>query len=400
MGRDVVIKFDSVSKIYRLQQQRTLKELLPSFLKTRSAIKKDMSALENVSFEIDRGETVGFIGSNGAGKSTVLKLIAGVTRPTKGYVKVDGRVSPLIELGAGFHPDMTGAENIFLNGVILGLTKKEIKDKFKEIVDFAELWDFIDQPVKHYSSGMYIRLGFAIAVNAVFDILLVDEVLAVGDFRFQQKCFQKLQQIQASGKTIIFVTHDLNSARAFCKKVFLLERGKLSLFGSPDKVVDYYIRKQGFSKSLPKGESKEIEQKSKGLLIEKVIFLDKNDKSKTTFLSGDFLKILIGYRAERTLNDIVFGIALYRSDGIHVYGTNSLLQSKNLIVKRGCGQVSFAIKKLPILSGEIKVTVAAHDRQGNNYDWQEKKYSFNVFQSKAGADGLIDFDAEFSAQND
>ncbi len=241
----VAIKFDRVSKLYHLQSHRTLKEFLPAFL-GRKQTKKEFWALKDVSFEVRKGETLGIIGPNGAGKSTILKLIAGVTEPTKGKVIVNGKVSPLIELGAGFHPDLTGRENIYLNGAILGLTKKEVDKKFKEIVDFAELWDFIDQPVKHYSSGMYMRLGFSIAIHTDPEILLIDEILAVGDTAFQEKCLDKMRDFQAQGVTIIFVSHSLETVETFCRKSLLLMNGQVVIFGKTDRVISNYLKNLRF----------------------------------------------------------------------------------------------------------------------------------------------------------
>ena len=255
------IIFNRVSKLYRLQQHRTLKELLPFLFRNRmereisalhsrnrklanAKLKRppaaNLWALKDVSFEVKKGETVGIIGPNGAGKSTILKLIAGVTKPTRGKITINGRVSPLIELGAGFHPDLTGRENIYLSGAILGLAKKEIDKKFKEIVDFAELWDFIDQPVKHYSSGMYMRLGFSIAVSIQPEILLIDEILAVGDTAFQEKCLDKMRDFQARGVTIIFVSHSLETVKNFCQRAILLKNGEVKREGKTGAVIADY----------------------------------------------------------------------------------------------------------------------------------------------------------------
>ncbi len=221
-----VIEFSQVTKSYSLQKQKTLKELAQALVLGEST-KNEFTALSNINFKIFPGETVGVIGPNGSGKSTILKLIAHVTYPTKGKVFVHGRVSPLIELGAGMHPELTGTENISLNGSILGLSQKEIKNKYKDIVDFAELWEFIDQPIKHYSSGMYMRLGFAIAVHTNPDILLVDEILSVGDVKFQEKCFKKMEEFKKSDTTILYVSHSLKSIYSFCDKIISLKNGEL-----------------------------------------------------------------------------------------------------------------------------------------------------------------------------
>lgn len=244
MSSEAAITVANVSKLYRKQNQRTFKELIPALFGGKN-VSESFWALKDINFEVKKGETVGIIGPNGSGKSTLLKLIAGVTQPTKGKITVNGRIAPLIELGAGFHPELTGRENVFLNGVILGMRRQEIEAKFNEIVDFAELWDFIDQPVKHYSSGMYLRLAFAVAVHTDPEILLVDEILAVGDERFQQKCFAKLKEFQALNKTIVLITHDLTSVQAYCNKAILIENSQLINQGNPADIVNQYVTSQG-----------------------------------------------------------------------------------------------------------------------------------------------------------
>jgi len=228
---EIAIKVDHVSKLFRKQNQRTFKELIPALFGGQKVV-ETFWALNDVDFEVKKGETLGIIGPNGSGKSTLLKLIAGVSQPTKGKVTVNGKIAPLIELGAGFHPELTGRENVYLNGVILGMTRKQIDAKFKEIVDFAELWEFIDQPVKHYSSGMYLRLAFAVAVHTDPDILLVDEILAVGDEKFQQKCFDRWLAMQKQGVTSILVSHDMNVVKSMSDRVLLVENGNQAYLGN------------------------------------------------------------------------------------------------------------------------------------------------------------------------
>lgn len=222
----IAIKIDRVSKLFHRQKQRTFKELIPALIGGEKAV-ETFWALQNIDLEIKKGETIGIIGPNGSGKSTLLKLIAGVSKPTSGTISVNGRIAPLIELGAGFHPELTGRENVFLNGVILGMSRKEIKAKFKEIIDFAELWDFIDQPVKHYSSGMYLRLAFAVAIHTDPEILLVDEILAVGDESFQKKCFERINLLIKNGTTIVIVSHNLAMVNSLCKKIVKLENSHM-----------------------------------------------------------------------------------------------------------------------------------------------------------------------------
>lgn len=239
-----VIQFDRVTKHFQLREGTTLREFVPAVFKGQGW-SEPFYALRDLTFSIDRGETVGIIGRNGSGKSTALKLMAGVMAPTEGAVRVCGRVSPLIELGAGFHPDLTGRENVFLNACILGMSSKEVRERFGDIVGFAELEDFIDTPVKRYSSGMYMRLGFAVAIYSDPDILLVDEVLSVGDAHFQDKCLAKMHDFQSSGATIVLVSHAMDLVKSFCQRAMLIDEGHLVEEGAPQEVVFRYLELVG-----------------------------------------------------------------------------------------------------------------------------------------------------------
>lgn len=234
------IEFRNVTKHFRLQEGQSLREFLPLLFR-RKAYSEPFYALRDVSFTIDRGEVVGVVGRNGSGKSTLLKLIAGVTAPSEGEVRVLGRVSPLIELGAGFHPDLTGRENIQMNASILGMSAKEIQARFDEIVDFAELHEFVDTPVKRYSSGMYMRLGFSVAVHANPEILLVDEVLSVGDAYFQEKCLMRMEEFKKQGVTIVVVSHSMDLVREFCDRVLIIDHGRLLDDGPAGAMVAEYL---------------------------------------------------------------------------------------------------------------------------------------------------------------
>ncbi len=234
-----VVTFTDVNKYYYLQHQKTLKELFQAMFFRKKTLEK-VHALKNVSFSINTGESIGIIGRNGAGKSTLLKLIAGVSSPTTGKVNVTGRVAPLIELGAGFHPELTGRENVFLNGVILGLKEEFIKSKFNDIVDFAEIHDFMDVPVKYYSSGMYMRLAFSVSVFVDPDILLIDEILSVGDVAFQKKCMHKMEEFKNRGITIIFVSHSMEAVSQFCDRVVYLKDGSVMFDGDSKEGVALY----------------------------------------------------------------------------------------------------------------------------------------------------------------
>lgn len=238
--KNISIEIKEVWESFRIYHQKneTLKAALVKF---KRGVYEEFWALKGVSFDVLRGETIGIIGQNGSGKSTLLKCIARILTPTRGQINVFGKISPLLELGAGFHPELTGRENIFVNGAILGLTRRQIKERYDDIVAFSELEDFIDTQVKAYSSGMYIRLGFAVAVYSDPDILLIDEILAVGDERFRHKCYAKIRNFQNNGKTIILVTHDMNAARDFCDRLVLLQKGSVQEIGKPQDVANTYI---------------------------------------------------------------------------------------------------------------------------------------------------------------
>jgi ABC-type polysaccharide/polyol phosphate transport system ATPase subunit len=235
------IEFWHVDKSFQLQEGRTLREFVPALLQGKGW-SEPFYALRDVTFAVGHGESYGIIGRNGSGKSTALKLIAGVSAPSRGEVRVTGRVSPLIELGAGFHPDLSGRENIDLNATILGMSGKLIRERFNEIVEFAELRDFIDTPVKRYSSGMYMRLGFSVAIHSDPEILLVDEVLAVGDAAFQEKCMEKMDEFKARGVTIVVVSHSMDLVQDFCQRVLLLDGGRAAAEGTPAEVIDRYLQ--------------------------------------------------------------------------------------------------------------------------------------------------------------
>jgi len=241
-----IIKFENVTKNFSKNNQKTFKEFLPALFMGEKTVDK-FTALSNISFEVQKGECVGIIGPNGAGKSTILKLVAGVMSPTSGKVTVHGKISPLIELGAGMHPELSGKENIYLNGAILGLKRKQIDQYYQSIVDFSELQEFIDQPIKHYSSGMYMRLAFSIAVHVDPEILIVDEILAVGDSAFQEKCFKKMEEFKKRGVTIIFVSHSMSQVQSFCTRAIYLKHGKLIADGLPDTVCQQYQNDQKLS---------------------------------------------------------------------------------------------------------------------------------------------------------
>jgi len=345
---ETVIAVDHVKKKYILYHQRhdSLKDLV---LAGRRASYDVLWALNDVSFEFKRGHTYGLIGENGCGKSTLLKAIANILRPESGTVTVDGRISALLELGAGFHPDLSGRENIFLNGAILRLPRAEIEARFDDIVAFSELAEFIDMPVKSYSSGMYMRLAFAIAVNVDPDILLIDEVLAVGDASFQRRCFRRIKEYQAAGKTIIFVSHDLNAVKDLCDEAILMDRGKIVATGAPINMVSAYfemLSKKEAVKRQSAGEGEPditgdalsaVDGKRYGFgaaAIKSYTLQNAAGLSTTSITSGE--RIVVRARVE--FNDViqnpVVGLTIHSSTGLDVYGTNTSYAKTAISPKR------------------------------------------------------------------
>jgi len=284
----IAIEIKNIKKSYFIHHEKKMlvNDIIFGFLKKKKI--EEFVAIKNVSFEVKQGESVGVIGDNGAGKTTILKLLSGVTVPTRGTVKVNGRVAGLLELGAGFHPDLTGRENIYLNGSILGLSKKEINEKFDAIVDYSGIEEFIDIPIKNYSSGMFVRLGFAVAVHVNPDILLIDEVLSVGDQSFQGKCLRTIEKFKNEGKTLIFVSHDLNIVRHICDRVILLDRGEIAAEGEAEKIISRYWLFVGEKKGIAKIESGHLTlmfNNGKIILLWKDIEITKNLSGYTSLRS-------------------------------------------------------------------------------------------------------------------
>jgi lipopolysaccharide transport system ATP-binding protein len=350
------IDLQHVTKIYRRYGGRQFATLKSAFLK-RSILRdlkpsETFCALNDVSFRVRTGSTFGVIGRNGSGKSTALKLVAGITKPTSGTVTVRGRISALIELGAGFHPEISGRENVYINGIMLGLTKRDIDKRFDEIVEFAELRDFIDEPVKNYSSGMYMRLGFSVAVHVDPEVLLVDEVLAVGDEAFTHKCLDKFADFKRRGKTILLVTHSLNLVERFCDEAMWLDGGRNAGEGDSKRVVDAYVSKvqqdeeqflasadvkaqqvsraaamaaPGATPATPEqvaGPTADVTQIGQGrwgsriVEISQVGLLDLNGDAAHVFQSGDLMRVHLRVRASRPVDDCVFGVGIFNAEEV------------------------------------------------------------------------------------
>ena len=388
------IEATGVSKVYRRFGNRRQFATLKSALLTGTLLRdlrpeETFPAVRGVSFRVRKGTTYGIIGRNGSGKSTMLKLVAGITKPTEGTVAVDGRISALIELGAGFHPEISGRENVFINGIMLGLTKREVASRFDEIVEFAELQDFIDAPVKTYSSGMYMRLGFAVAINVDPDVLLIDEVLAVGDESFTHKCLDKFSDFRRRGKTILLVTHSLNLVEKFCDEVLWLDSGRTRGEGDPRTVVSAYISEVARSEEqlLAAGDAKarqsaataeaspklgtdpdaaaraqagakagssvpsvspdtpppDMFQAAEGrwgtreIEILDVALVGADGQRRHVFQSGEPAALRLSVRALKPVHDFAFGVGIFNAEGACVYGTNTDIEEYPLEAPRGRG---------------------------------------------------------------
>jgi ABC-type polysaccharide/polyol phosphate transport system ATPase subunit len=406
------IEVRDVRKTYRRYGRRksfgTLKSAILSGRVARDLEADDsFEALKGVTFDVRAGQTFGIIGRNGSGKSTMLKLIAGIGRPSSGDVKVVGRVSALIELGAGFHPEISGRDNIFINGMMLGLSKREITQRFDEIVAFAELQDFIDEPVKTYSSGMYMRLGFSVAINVDPDVLLVDEVLAVGDEGFTHKCLDKFADFRRRGRTVLLVTHSLELVARFCDEAVWLDRGAARDQGDPRRVIDAYLLDVAAAENkalsspqmspiahaagaTPADMSTATEGRwgSREAEITAVELVGGDGVPAHVFESGDPLSIRMRIRAHQRLEDFVFGVALFSSDGVCCYGTNTDVEGAEPHELTGDAEVNFVILSLCLVAGTYKLDVAVHRRNGAPYDYHRQLYTLRV-TSKVNETGIV-----------
>lgn len=363
------IKFENVSKRYRRGSAREgLREAVANwFGRLATGSLKDHSqdeyiwALRDVSFDVGRGETLGIIGRNGAGKTTILKLLSRITGPTSGAACVNGRTSALIELGAGFHPDLTGRENIYLNASILGMKGREIHERLDDIISFAELEAFIDTPVKRYSSGMYARLGFSVAVHVDPDVLLVDEVLSVGDIMFQEKCFRRIQEFQAAGKSIVFVSHNLVWVQKICSTAIWLEKGMIAAQGDPQQVVNSYLYHYSKAKpadvELQPGEIP-LRYGTGDAEIERVRLLDVEGVERDTFESGEGVVVQIDYRAKSRLEQVNFLLIVTNGEGLKLCGTDLLKEGfDGLTSIDGEGSVRCLFPCLPLRPGTYSLIV-------------------------------------------
>ena len=415
-GQELAIQVRNVHKVYRRYGRRKQFATLKSALLSGSVL-RDLrpdavfEALKGVSFDVAKGTTFGIVGRNGSGKSTMLKLIAGIGKPTSGAVRVDGRVSALIELGAGFHPEISGRENVYINGLMLGLSRREIAGRFADIVRFAELEEFIDAPVKTYSSGMYMRLGFAVAINVDPDVLLVDEVLAVGDESFTHKCLDKFAEFRRRGRTVLLVTHSLDLVTRFCDEALWLDGGVAKAQGDPRRVIDAYLMDVAGTENVqlaaddttansqpnpesripldsargkPGPDPRDMFQAAEGRWgsreaeITAVEMVGAAAQPAHLFQSGERVEIRLHVRANQRVSDFAFGVGIFNTEGVCCYGTNTQIDGGIAGEFVGEGLVVFAIDELDLVDGTYKLDVAVHRQDGVPYDYHRLLYTFRV----------------------
>lgn len=413
MSEAVVI--DHVSKYFKLSKDKP-KSAKERVIRAGRIKWEEFRALQDVSFSVEQGETLAMLGHNGSGKSTLLKCVAGTLRPTKGSITTRGRLAALLELGAGFHPDLTGRENVFLNGSILGFSKSQVEGIFDDIVDFAELEEFIDLQVKHYSSGMYARLGFAVAINVEPDILLVDEVLSVGDEAFQRKCIDRIRRMQRDGRTILVVSHASELVRQICDRAVVLHHGVKIADAEPGEAIHAFrealagdgehgvpiLAEEGdhtpatiadpVTGEMPiiVGPAALVPDPGATVKIAHVI-AEYPDPDADHLQPGQPLKLRIGYAATGMITDVAFGLEVFDEDGVRLVGTSTDVLEQYIHAVKGEGEVTFVIDEMPLLEGRFPMTVTIHSHDGGTiYDEREFEDHFSVL-NPTRANGIVSF---------
>jgi ABC-type polysaccharide/polyol phosphate transport system ATPase subunit len=380
------VDFEDVHKRYRVYQQRnrSLKDIL---IQRRLGEWEDRWALKGVTFRVDAGGSLGLVGPNGAGKSTALKLLARILLPDRGRVRTEGRIGSLIELGAGFHPESTGRENVFLNASLLGLPEREIRSRLDAIVEFAGLSDVIDQPLRTYSSGMQVRLGFSVAVHTDPQVLLLDEVLAVGDEEFQLRCFEFIRRFQHDGGTLLFVSHSMDAIREVCSEAAWIEHGVLQEYGPSADVVAAYLERvhEAWSAGV---EPDERGGEAPAVVLGAARLLDTGGDPAEIFDTGAGLCIEIPFRRRREVPDPVFGIAIHRLDGVVVYGTNTRADKVEIGTLPEQGRARFRLPRLELLAGRYLLTVGVFSGTLIAIDYHDQRYSFRV-RSEGQDQGVV-----------
>lgn len=435
MKPENAIEVKNITKAFKvyLDKGSTIKEKV--LFRSRRRY-ENREVLKGVSFEVKKGEAIGLIGHNGCGKSTTLKLLTRIMYPDSGSIEMRGRVSSLIELGAGFHPDMSGRENIYINASIFGLSRKEIDERLEDIISFSELEEFIDNPVRTYSSGMYMRLAFSVAINVDADILLIDEILAVGDVAFQAKCFNKLREIKKNGTTIVIVSHSLAQIEQICERSIWIHDGLIREEGSPrivdPKYMEFMSQKSEDNKKKEQkveqpdmecvhenntdsvedlhaetdtqdaGSSDQVAEKEKSdnrwgsgeATMKEVLTMDSNGVEKEVFTNNESIRVRIPYKAKIKLDDVVMGVAIYRSDDVYIYGTNTLIDYSKPFTLEGNGHIDLVIERLPLNAGEYSIDLAFHRPDGFNYDFWREACKIKL-QNKKNEVGIISLEHDW-----
>ena len=384
------IEVQGITKIYRLygSPRDRLKEL---FGPAGRKYHHEFYALRDLSLSVETGETIGIIGQNGSGKSTLLKILTGVIRPTSGSVRVSGRVSSLLELGAGFNPEFTGRDNVYMNGALMGFSRREMERRLPDIVAFADIGEYINQPVRTYSSGMYMRLAFSAAINVDPDILIIDEILSVGDENFQSKCRQKIQEFRQKGGTVLLVSHQMITIENICNRVYLLDHGRLRAEGKPSEVIPVYKKiLQGGPEAVPYRPHEESVPDNfkrwgtKNIEITNVYFRNRNNERViyNDLRPNEELVVVIEFSADREVERPVFGVAIYRDDGVQVLGTNTKAIGFNIASVQGKGAIEYVVDRLPLIPGKFFLSVSVSDSDiFVAYDLWHHCLSFRIIQS-------------------
>jgi ABC-type polysaccharide/polyol phosphate transport system ATPase subunit len=391
----------------KLERGRSFQDLFVRLFHRGHSPSDEFWPLRDLSLTVNPGDCIGVIGPNGSGKSTLLKIITGILPPTYGDVVVRGRVSSLLELGAGFQPDLTGRENIYLNGSIYGLSRAEMSQRLDRIIDYAGLGDFIDTPVKHYSSGMYVRLGFAVAIHTNPDLLLVDEVLAVGDVHFQNRCMESIYSFRHRGGTLLLVSHDLGTIQSLCNRALWIDDGLVAAEGSPADVVMAYKQHMAELEEQMNGgkqqESMADEQRwgTRELEITHVELCNAEGQARTTFATGEPLTIRLHYRCAEPIEHPVFGFGISHQNGVHLFGPNTKFAALEIKQLHGSGVISYTIPQLPLLEGQYTVSVAAvNETDTLTYDYHDRAYNFRVAYSPLAAGyGMVQLQGEWQWEN-
>jgi ABC-type polysaccharide/polyol phosphate transport system ATPase subunit len=393
---NVAIAVRNLSKTFFIPHEK-ISTLRSAFIRGfRKQSYEKFHALDDVSFTVKKGEFFGILGRNGSGKSTLLKILAGIYTSNTGEIDINGRISPFLELGIGFNPELSGRDNVYLNGTVLGLTKKQIDEKFNSIVGFSELERFIDQKIKNYSSGMQVRLAFSVAIHANRDILLMDEVLAVGDTNFQQKCIEEFNRYRELGKTVILVTHDMSTVERYCDRALLLRNGTVQFIGDPEEAVGLYM-KQNMADEETRMQQEDVATYAKeyqtGINITSVEFLDSDGDPKKVFPTGADITARIHYATKKRIEKPVFGIALHTQDGIHLTGPNTKTSKIEIPFIEGEGFVDFTIEKNPLLAGKYDLTVALFDWDCViPFDYHDRAHTFKIISMDPNQHGVVKID--------